>query len=1090
MKVITRLLAAAFVLFASGLAAFGQDEQGTTPLWVRYPAISPDGTTIAFTYRGQIYVVDAEGGLAIPVTSQGYYSYGAVWSPDSESLAFASDINGDDDVYVADFSGPLQRRTWSSRAEVPTSFSPDGESVLFTALRLGDAEASVQAPLTRRPQLHSVSLASGRETLLLPNLAEEASWNADGTRLLYSQDRSGDPKERQHRVASNARQVWIYNAITDTHEPLFAEEIDTFNPLWGPDDESIFYLSEESGTLNVWRLDLSTGGKSQLTDFTGRPVRALSVSAAGDVAFSHNGAIHTLMAGETEPRAIEVIVPEQLMEQPERYITSQTAEFLSSPTGLHFAAIVNADVFLLDRAGNARQITATPEEERNVTFSPDGTMLVYAAQRDHRWGLYGVDLDLEDNGGELALAYEETPLVVEPEMNAFQPGFSPDGSKIAFIADRREVKIYDLETGGIVTLFAPGEYNTSYYDGDQWYIWSPTSLDLAVQWRTIFGSPTQHVGIAPADGSGPIQPVGAAIADLRNGVWSADGTHLVLRTLQFSVRQFDSGALAYDLYQLFLSEDARRDFLDAYEGNPPLVWPEQDEDGEAEPYFAPARYLLQADRPAHLERRLSSYSGVYPALVPLDDLRSLLIANPAGGGVEIDLLDLKTGDVTGLSLIEADGISDITYVPALNVLDVKAGDGVLTLSLQDPAQIAFTPIEITYSVLPPARRAAAFEQAWADIRDTYYREDLEGRDWDGIGRYYRSLLGSIASDRELADLLRAMSGELSASHLFVTYDAPYDRASVPNSTGSLGIFLDHSYEGEGRRIAALLPGGPLDRANLGIDPGDVIASINGVPVPDAGGIDLLLEGMRGRSVAIGIRDGEDEDPRLVTVTPISQYEEAMLHRAHWIDTRRAIVSDLSNACIVYEYVPQMNNAAYVSAHGRLLGASKSARAALIDVRSNTGGNLHRQLLNLLTGTPFGILGREGREWDSLPADRWQSPSAVLVDNFAYSDGSIFPQAYQDEGVGPLVGDRLLNTGTSVNYVDSRILEGLNYAIPVLPYRRLDGSYYENNEIVPDILVPFDPNSAGKGIDAQLEAAIAALMDEIGPDSDCRVPGTL
>ena len=80
---------------------------------------------------------------------------------------------------------------------------------------------------------------------------------------------------------------------------------------------------------------------------------------------------------------------------------------------------------------------------------------------------------------------------------------------------------------------------------------------------------------------------------------------------------------------------------------------------------------------------------------------------------------------------------------------------------------------------------------------------------------------------------------------------------------------------------------------------------------------------------------------------------------------------------------------------------------------------------------------------------------------------------------------MLNTGTAVNYVQSKVVPNLNYGIPVLPSRRLDGTYYENAVVNPDILVPFDPNKAGIGVDPQLEAAVAALMQQIGQDADCR-----
>lgn len=117
------------------------DFDGEPARWVQNPALSPDGTLIAFTHRGQVFFTDHDGGLSIPVSPADAYSHTVVWAPDSKSLAFASDVNGDDDVYLADFSGKLRRMTYSSVKEIPTSFSPDCKTVLFTAVRLGTQNA-------------------------------------------------------------------------------------------------------------------------------------------------------------------------------------------------------------------------------------------------------------------------------------------------------------------------------------------------------------------------------------------------------------------------------------------------------------------------------------------------------------------------------------------------------------------------------------------------------------------------------------------------------------------------------------------------------------------------------------------------------------------------------------------------------------------------------------------------------------------------------------------------------------------------------------------------------------------------------------
>jgi Tol biopolymer transport system component len=77
----------------------------TTPLWMRYPAISPDGKTIVFGYKGDIYRVDAAGGTAVPLTIHEAQDMMPVWSHDGKSIAFASDRYGNFDVFVMPATG-------------------------------------------------------------------------------------------------------------------------------------------------------------------------------------------------------------------------------------------------------------------------------------------------------------------------------------------------------------------------------------------------------------------------------------------------------------------------------------------------------------------------------------------------------------------------------------------------------------------------------------------------------------------------------------------------------------------------------------------------------------------------------------------------------------------------------------------------------------------------------------------------------------------------------------------------------------------------------------------------------------------------
>lgn len=1058
------------------------DFDGEPARWIQKPALSPDGKLIAFTHRGQVFLTDNDGGLSVAVSPANAYSHSVVWAPDSQRLAFASDVNGNDDVYLADFSGKLQRMTYSSAREVPTSFSPDGKSVLYTALRLGDAQRSVQGAASWKPQLYAVNIASGRESLVLPNFALEASWNPNATKLVYSYDPSADPIERQHRVAANARQLWSYERASDKYERFFAVDgIDRLDPHWSADGQSLYYLSEASGWLNVWKLNLENKREEQLTHFEGSPVRDLTVADDNTIAFSFNGQVHTLAAGADKAELVDINTLEQGMNHLVNYQALSSQSFQSSPDGQYFALIINADVFLIDLKGNYRQLTKTAGEERDIVFSPDGRMLAYAAMRDHKWGIYGIDLSEDQANGKLGLTYDEVPLVVLDKGNALDPKFSPDGSKLAFWSDRREIKVLDLTSREITTLYNQKDYNSDYFDRSGEFSWSPTSKDLLVPWRSVDGSGLNRVAIVPADGSAPMRPLAMAVPNFYDGLWSADGTQIIGLTTLYTSRSADNRHQnsSFDLYRAFLSRQSLQDFRANAKDETPT------NDGEK---------LLNHYTPDHqrsflLEERLTNNLPKMELLTTAPDGKNLLGFSAIDEGLSVNLISLENGDfqeVTTIRVANPEEIQFISYNPALQTIDIKTPTHIIRSSIEDPAQRVEIPLKILFSRNENAALSAAFEQAWADINDRYYDAAHENRDWQQIGAKYRAYLPSIAGPRDLERLLAAMFGELSASHLFTDMTAP-DPALVGMGTqnDALGIYLDNDYNGAGRKIAAILPGGPLDRQKLNIGAGDIITSINGQLVPEAGGIDRLLDINAGRQVVIGVADNSDNGERLIEVTPIHWRDELILASKNLSDNRRAMVSKLSRQCIVYQSLDAMDNDNYLSLLGALLSQRGLAKAALIDVRSNTGGNLTRELITLLSGTPAFSYGVDDRPREDGPDNVWLWPSAVLVDSFSYSDGSIFPQAYQDRKLGKVIGDVLLNTGTAVTTVNSKIVPGLQYRFPVLPYRHADGRKYENGIITPDIVVEFDPNRYSMASDPQLEAAVASLMQDIDPDSDCR-----
>ena len=1044
--------------------------------WLRYPSISPDGKNVAFSYKGDIYIVDSQGGEARQLTSNASYDYSPIWSPDGKSLAFASDRYGNFDIFTVSPDGGVPFRvTTHSAKETPWTFTPDGKRILFSAC-IQDPAASALFPKNSMTELYSVSVDGGRYEQVLATPAEEVSFMGKGISFVYHDCKGGENIWRKHHTSSITRDIWMYDG--NRHVKLTSFEGEDRCPRVSADGKTVYFMSERSGSFNIYSFPVNDPTNvSRVTNHKTHPVRFLTVSDTDVLCYGYDGDIYVKKAGNPARKINVTVKSDKNDDSIAELSVSGGGDNDLSKDGKQIAFISRGEVFVASTEYNTvKKITDTPEAEADVVFSPDGKTLAYASERDGIWNIYTAELvRKEDISFPYATLVKEKPLFKNNKVDRRAPVYSPDGNEIAYIEDRDRLMIMNLESGKTRQITDGSQCHST--AGSFGYSWSPDGKWILMSYCARNHYPYNDIGIVSTKGGEDIINLTDSGYTDSDPQWVLGGNAILFSTERYGMRNHASWGTLEDVMIVFLNRKAYDDFKMTKE------------ERELEKQIAGLHEDKKDDKKD--DKKEEKKEKIEDIIVELDDIEDRIIRltpsssdlgsatlSKDGGvlyyqaayesGMNLWKYDLEKGTPTKIGAARGrmkwDAKHGTLYVLGGRFSKMKDGGK----SLESIAVSSNMVMDLA------AEREYMFNHVYRQEKERFYNEKMHGVDWEMVTSTYRKFLPHINNNYDFAELLSEYLGELNVSHTGSGYRAPISRESA--STANLGVFYDWTWKGDGLKVEEIVKGGPFDKASSKLEAGDIITSIDGVQIRKGMDYYPLLNQKSGKRTLIGITKVSGEKTDMV-ILPISNATFSSLLYKRWIRQNAEKVRKLSGGRLGYVHIKSMDDASFRTVYSDILGRYNNCDGIVIDTRFNGGGRLHEDIEVLFSGTKYLTQEIRGKDACDMPSRRYNKASIMIIGEANYSNAHGTPWVYKHKGMGLLIGKPVPGTMTSVSW-ETLQDPTLYFGIPVVGYRKADGTYLENDQLNPDIDVENTKELVVNGRDEQLETAVKALLDQI------------
>ena len=994
---------------------------------ISWPAISPDGSKVCFTYRGDLWLVPTDGGMANRLTINEALDALPRWSPDGKWISFTSVRSGSADIFLIPSEGGEPRQvTYHTASDWATDWSADGTKLLFYSQRdsrnFGIYSFDLKSHFIKR-------LTNDSEPLRFP------AYSPDGKLIAYDRMGLGGASWfRPWYKGSIAAQIIVQDQATGKAKPLLKSNSQQYWPLFSKDSKSLYITTilGQGNTPNLWLAPVSGGEPKQITKYKTDAVRYPSFARKGSkLSYLWNGDLIICEPDGSSPKKVDIFArtDEKTNRTEKQVLHDGLAESEISPDGKQFALVLRGALWLLPvTGGDAVRLTESDAAYNDITWSPDNSKLALLSDKSGVPEVYTLDIKSK-----------ELKKLTNDATEKSNPTWSPDGKWVSFANSGKAAGLYLVPSaGGVVPRFlAEGNGTTTLGIGLSAHAWSPDSRWIA--FTKIGANLSRDVWIVPAIGGVPVNV-----------------TH-------------DPGSAS----QVQFSKDGKRLFFISDRDGLPLV-----QQLTLENLEEADNARQQADRSRDVKIDFNEIqSRIRPAMPPIGAVDDFAVTPDSSRIVvhlqnQFFLIGLNGGQVQNLTNGVPEPATNVRMSPDSPRIFYTGVNGVLRVISGAGGPPASIPFNAEFLLDRQNLYRLAFRQFYREYGAAFYDPDMNGVKWQALRDKYEPYLEGVETSEEFSNVLSEMVGEVNASHSEVTYVPSKVSAS---QTAMLGIVFDTDYPGPGLKILKTIPKGPADKLHLA--PGDFILKFDGKEFIHSEEFYQGLEGKAGKSVEILVNSKPIQDGgRTLAIRPVSSLQLFALESENLVKQSKKTVEKLSDGKLAYIHIPEMTRPAVLQFNRELISDALLKEGLILDVRGNGGGNTHDEILQLLNKLVYGYTQERDGKVESIPPRAFTKPVILLINQNSASDAEIFPAGFRALKLGKIIGTP--TPGYVIGTREGTLIDGTSFRMPSRAFFLTDGKNLENLGVTPDILVENTPDQIASGRDHQLEVAIETLLSDI------------